>query len=107
MTTPSTNKAAKVTQGTKKSGKGIAVRARQDACSVQEIRRKLGLTRKTFSRLTGYSERAIATWESGGKPDEPGLRRIRETQRFQERLADVVQAEEIPAWLDTPNDAFD
>lgn len=36
-----------------------------------------------------------------------GLRRIRETERFQERLAEVVPAEDIPQWLDTPNDAFD
>jgi len=72
-----------------------------------EVRRKLGVSRKVFSRLTGFSERAIANWESGGQPDEPGLRRIRETERFQERLAEVVQPEAIPEWLDAPNDAFD
>jgi DNA-binding transcriptional regulator YiaG len=74
--------------------------------AVEEVRRNLGLTRKLFSRLTGYSERAIASWEAGGKPDEPGLRRIRETERFQAKLAEVVRPEEIPQWLDTPNDAF-
>jgi DNA-binding transcriptional regulator YiaG len=74
--------------------------------AVEEVRRKLGLTRKVFSRLTGFSERAIATWEAGGKPDEPGLRRIRETERFQARLAEVVRPEEIPQWLETPTDAF-
>jgi DNA-binding transcriptional regulator YiaG len=77
------------------------------ANAVEDVRRKLGLTRKTFSRLTGYSERAIANWEGGGKPDEPGLRRIRETERFQAKLAEVVRPEEIPTWLDTPNEAFD
>ena len=75
--------------------------------AVASVRQKLGLTRKVFSRLTGYSERAIANWESGGSPDEPGLRRIRETERFQAKLAEVVRPEEIPQWLDTPNDAFD
>jgi DNA-binding transcriptional regulator YiaG len=75
--------------------------------AVEEVRRKLGLTRKVFSRLTGFSERAIASWEAGGKPDEPGLRRIRETERFQSKLAEVVRPEEIPHWLDAPNDAFD
>ena len=75
--------------------------------AVEAVRRKLGLTRKIFSRLTGYSERAIANWEAGGKPDEPGLRRIRETERFQSKLAEVVRPEEIPHWLDAPNDAFD
>ncbi len=74
---------------------------------VAEVRRKLGLSRKAFSRLTGYSERAIANWESGAKPDEPGLRRVRETERFQARLAELVRPDAIPEWLDTPNDAFD
>ncbi len=45
--------------------------------------------------------------ESGGKPDDPRLRRIRETERFHRRLAEVMQPEAIPRWLDTPNDAFD
>jgi transcriptional regulator with XRE-family HTH domain len=71
------------------------------------VRQKLGLSRKVFSRLTGFSERAIANWEAGGRPDEPGLRRIRETERFQAKLAEVVRSEDIPQWLDTPNDAFD
>lgn len=34
------------------------------------------------------------------------LRRIRETARFQARLAEVVEPNAIPQWLDTPNDAF-
>jgi DNA-binding transcriptional regulator YiaG len=74
---------------------------------VSELRQKLGLSRKVFSRLTGFSERAIANWEAGGTPDEPGMRRIRETERFQAKLAEVVRPEDIPQWLDTPNDAFD
>ena len=77
------------------------------ASAVEAVRKKLGLTRKVFSRLTGYSERAIANWESGQSPDGPGLRRIRETERFQAKLGQVVRPEGIPQWLDTPNDAFD
>jgi hypothetical protein len=48
----------------------------------------------------------MPTKTSGNQPDEPGLRRIRETERFQARLAEVVQPTAIPEWLDTPNDAF-
>ena len=74
---------------------------------VTDVRHKLGLSRKLFARLVGFSERAVANWEAGAKPDEPGMRRIRETERFQARLAEVVVADEIPIWLDTPNSAFD
>ncbi len=74
---------------------------------VAALRAKLGLPRKLFSRLTGFSERAIADWEKGKPISEPALRRIREVQRFHERLVEVVRPEAIPQWLDTPNPAFD
>lgn len=71
------------------------------------LRAKLQLPRKTFSRLTGFSERAIAEWEKGKAISEPGLRRMREIERLQERLAEVIQADSIPEWLETPNPAFE
>jgi transcriptional regulator with XRE-family HTH domain len=71
------------------------------------VRGRLGLSRKLFSRLAGFSERAIADWEGGKPVSEPGLRRIRELARFRDRLAEVVAADAIPAWLDAPNEAFD
>lgn len=37
---------------------------------------------------------------------EPGLRRIKELDRFRERLSEVVAADAIPGLLDTPNAAF-
>ena len=73
---------------------------------IQAVRRKLGLSRRVFARLTGFSERAIASWESGKSMTEPAARRVREMQRFQERLAELVEAAAIPEWLETPNDAF-
>ncbi|HWG43699.1 MAG TPA: hypothetical protein VN688_13005 [Gemmataceae bacterium] len=30
-----------------------------------------------------------------------------EMERFQKRLAEVIRAESIPEWLETPNTAFD
>jgi DNA-binding transcriptional regulator YiaG len=106
-----TTKTAKRPNGPKTPSKKARAKhasaAQRRASAVESVRKKLGLTRKVFSRLTGYSERAIANWESGESPDEPGLRRIRETERFQEKLGEVVRPEEIPQWLGTPNDAFD
>jgi hypothetical protein len=74
---------------------------------VAALRAKLCLPRKTFSRLTGFSERAIVEWEKGKAIREPGLRRMREIERLQDRLAEVVQPESIPQWLETPNPAFE
>lgn len=77
------------------------------APTVGGVRTRLGLSRKLFSRLAGFSERAIADWESGKPLSEPAVRRIKELERFRARLAEVVAAEAIPAWLDTPNAAFE
>jgi DNA-binding transcriptional regulator YiaG len=74
---------------------------------ITEVRQKWNLSRKLFSRLTGFSERAIAGWESGTPLGEPAERRIREIARLQQRLAHVVKPAQVPAWLQTPNQAFD
>jgi hypothetical protein len=75
--------------------------------SVSTVRVRLGLSRKMFSRLAGFSERAIADWEGGKPVSEPGLRRIKELDRFRDRLSEVVAPDVIPSWLDAPNEAFD
>jgi hypothetical protein len=67
---------------------------------------KMRVPRKVFSRLTGLSERALADWENGRRITEPGLRRIKEIDRFQERLAEVVDAGSIPEWSEKPNPVF-
>lgn len=87
--------------------RSVAVRPATAPPSVGEVRDRLGVSRKLFSRLAGFSERAIADWESGKPVSEPGIRRIKELDRFRERLSDIVDAEAIPRWLDTPNEAFD
>jgi hypothetical protein len=60
-----------------------------------------------FSRLAGFSERDIANWEGGKPVSEPVLRRIKELDRFRDRLSEVVVVDAIPNWLDSPNEAFD
>src|ERR1700722_11803398 len=60
---------------------------------VSKLRKELNLSRREFSRLTGYSERAIVNWEMGRTPDEPALRRIKELDRLRARLAQVMKPE--------------
>ena len=70
-------------------------------------RERFGLKKKMFSRLAGFSERAITDFESGKKVSDALSRRMKELVRFQKRLAKVVKATAIPAWLESPNQAFD
>ena len=74
---------------------------------VAKLRKHLDLSRREFSRLTGYSERAIVNWESGCTPDEAALRRLTEIDRPRSRLGQVMKPEFIHEWLSIPNEAFD
>ncbi|WP_437203389.1 helix-turn-helix domain-containing protein [Planctomicrobium sp. SH664] len=84
-----------------------AFNAVSTAPSVAELRQSLGLTRKLFSRLTGYSERAIAEWETGKEQSDSSRQRLTEIVRLQQALLTVIPAEQIGAWLLLPNDSLD
>lgn len=89
-----------------KKAPAVKVTAAPEKADLTEVRLKGGLTRKLFARMTGFSERAIASWEAGDPVSEAAKRRLLETERFRQRLAEIVKPEAIPVWLDTPNDAF-
>jgi DNA-binding transcriptional regulator YiaG len=86
---------------------GPAQRETATGTKIAALRSKLGLPRNKFSRLLGCSERAVANWETGKKMTEACERHVNELVRLQQQLAQVVEASAIPAWLDTPSDAFD
>src|SRR5438132_12959396 len=70
------------------------------------LRRALGLSRRDFSRLTGFAERAIAGWESGERPSLQSRQRLLGIQQLQMALAEVLEPGSIGPWLRTPNPAF-
>lgn len=74
---------------------------------VRDIRQSLGLTRSVFSRLSHFSERAIADWESGESLSNQSRQRMIELKRLQEALAEVVEPDYVGQWLQAPNDAFE
>jgi DNA-binding XRE family transcriptional regulator len=73
---------------------------------VELVRRKWGVNQKTFARLTGFSERAIANWEGGKKPTPPVKKTMNEMDRLYDRLAALMRIETIPEWLVQPNEEF-
>lgn len=75
--------------------------------SVATIRQGLQVGRRLFARITGFSERAIADWETSKPLSGPSLLKMREIARLHEALRTVMRQEFIGTWLDTPNPAFD
>ena len=65
------------------------------------------LTRDTFTRMTGYSSRAVAGWAAGKPVSTSSTQRLNEIARLCEALRGVVKEESIGRWLQTPNEAFD
>jgi hypothetical protein len=80
--------------------------AGEEADLVGALRRAWGVNRKIFSRLTGYSERALAEWESGKALTEAARKRLVEVQRLHLRLARVMDPGYLGRWLEQPNPAF-
>lgn len=75
--------------------------------NVLQIRKGYGVSRLRFHRLSGFSERALANWETGTQtPDENTVRRLVELDRLRQALSRILQPDAIAQWLDTPNEAF-
>jgi hypothetical protein len=75
---------------------------------VLSVRQRWGVNRKTLSRLTGYSERALAGWEAGESMTEPARRSMIEALRLAERLAPFWNSpEKLARWLEQPNSELD
>lgn len=74
---------------------------------VVDVRKLLGVSQDELSRMTGYSIRAIAGWESGKVLSEAARPKIVETDRLGRALAEIVPSAELGDWLRTPNPAFE
>lgn len=84
----------------------VLVAASLRPLQVEKLRQDLQLNRRVFSRLVGYSERAIADWEAGKEVRGASRQRLTEIQRLQAALARVMKPEFVGAWLQAPNPAF-
>jgi DNA-binding transcriptional regulator YiaG len=74
---------------------------------VKEFCDSYRVTQDTFTRLTGFSPRAVAHWAQGRKPSGSTERRLTELKRIFEALEKLVSPEAIGPWLKEPNPAFD
>ncbi len=93
---------AKTIRGLK--GRGLL---RLGSESKLELRDRLQMPRPMFCRVVNVSERTIAKVESESDDAEKLKRPYNEVYRLLEALDDVVVANSLGSWFQTPNDAFD
>jgi hypothetical protein len=74
---------------------------------VKEFCKTYAVTQDTFTRLAGFSPRAVANWAQGQKPSASTERRLTEMNRIFQALERLVSKEAIGPWLKEPNPAFD
>ena len=65
------------------------------------------VTQDTFTRLAGFSLRAVANWAQGQKPSTSTERRLVELNRLFAALEKLVKPAALGPWLKEPNPAFD
>ena len=75
--------------------------------AVKDFCKAYGVTQGTFTRLTGFSPRAVANWAQGQKPSTSTERRLIELNRIFESLEELIAKAAIGPWLKEPNPAFD
>src|SRR5436190_18596254 len=74
---------------------------------VMEVRNSLGLSQGEFARVTGYSVRSVAGWESGQQLSASARQKLAETYRLRAALAEIIPPKELREWMRTPNPAFE
>lgn len=75
---------------------------------IRGLREDFGVNQSMMVRLSGYSPRSIISWSKGTKATKPAAIKFTELSRLFKALADLTQnREEVTAWLETPNEAFD
>lgn len=93
--------AARTDKSRKAGGRGGSANAQ-----VLEIRRKLGMPQRLFSRLLGVSERSLAKFEKGEVPSDVIKRQVHAVARLQEALGRVMEVDQVGQWFQQPNEAF-
>lgn len=83
---------------------GLRMAAPGSPLALSKARRVFG-GRKIVARLTGLSERTLATLEGCPRSISPSnRRRLGELDRLRKALTEIMQPKFIRTWMDTPNE---
>jgi DNA-binding transcriptional regulator YiaG len=75
--------------------------------TVRGITERFNVRQVTLSRMTGFSQRAVADWAQGKEPSGPAKKAFSEMDRLLDALGRLMRPKEVGNWLREPNPAFD
>ncbi len=74
---------------------------------VAAVRTEMGISQEELARVTGYSTRSIAGWESGKVVSDSARQKLAETNRLTAALTKIIGSQNLGEWMRTPNPAFE
>lgn len=74
---------------------------------VRNMRQSLGVSQEELGRVTGFSTRSIAGWESGKPLSDAARKKLVEVDRLRTALAEIIEPAKVGLWMRTPNPAFE
>jgi hypothetical protein len=80
--------------------------ARKSGTALFTWRRAVGLNRETFALLANFSERTLATYEKCAELPPTIRPQVTEAMRLIKALLEIIPADELAEWLQTPNSGF-
>src|SRR5258708_20135280 len=108
--TPPLNRASRPRVAQSKAHKflnTVQMAGRVRRLEVKDFCDSYGVNQDTFTRLTGFSPRAVAHWAQGRRPSASTERRLSELGRLFAELEKLIAGEKIGPCLKEPNPAFD
>lgn len=80
--------------------------ARESGPALFQWRRATGLNRETFARIANFSERSLASYEKLDRLPDTIRPQINEALRLVKALLEIIPADHLLTWLQTPNSGF-
>lgn len=74
---------------------------------VSTLRTEFGISQAELARVTGYSLRSIAGWESGKPLSDSARQKLTETTRLRIALSELLSPDELGDWMRSSNPAFE
>ena len=88
-------------------GRGTRAAGGSGSVGFRSVREDFGLTQPLMARVLGVSVRKLSELETSARAARPETkRRLTEVRRLRAALAEIMDPDDLGAWMEEPNPAF-